>query len=971
MSHVGPLVCPILVGRDDLLDLADRRIADAAAGRGQFLLLAGEAGVGKTRLLDAIRRKATQAGFMAADGALAPQDRFVPLSLILDLARTLRRIPAFGTLGDDLLAMRGGGGGDELASRRIFVLDVAERLAAAFTRPTLLAFEDLQWADEVSLEVLAQLSRLARDGHVLLLGAYRTDELPVGSILREWRSRLIGQRLVEEARLAPLTRDETALMTTLILRTGLPAPREVVNAVYKRTDGFPLHIEELLGALGEEARRDDRAIRDADVPETIEDAILARVARLSEEGRAVARAGAVIGRCFVPEVLAGIMDRPVADLDTALQELVDNAFLDQPGSRGLYDFRHQLLRDALYGSVPASELRRLHARAGEFGAALEGASEIHASQHFERAGLRTQAYRTALGGARAAAALSSRGEAFELFRRAVANQPDDLPALEIAQLYADYATAAAAVERLDIVAEALEIARHNYLEAGRPIEATWSLFWRASIARREARPVAERLAAVREIATELDALPAGRDREILRVSMLLLRAAFELDAMRLGQAAASATEARALAETLADPDDVLDADATLGLVEILAGNPDAGIVRAFAAAREARDRGLESIGVTAYRNAAVLATRVMAYDAAGAGIREGVRYADAIEQSHCRHIMTATSAMTAWAAGRWDEALETALQEMADRGCRRGSLGAQDALGFIAFGRGETDLAREHLEASLAAGRESDELGLILPALWGLAETDLFAGEPAAALGRCEAAFDLAVETGEQALLVPFVVTGVRAALAANRPDLAERWRSSVAGRLERWWHAGPALSHADGLLRLAAGTLTTAREALDAAVRGWDGIGRAWEASWARLDLAHCLLRANRIGEAASLLAAVKATGERLGSAPLVERADDLARIGRGRGHVEEPWRPLTAREFEVARLIADGLTNGEIADQLTIAPKTASAHVEHILAKLGATRRAEIAAWAATISGRTPAASRAGRQAVASART
>jgi DNA-binding CsgD family transcriptional regulator len=79
--------------------------------------------------------------------------------------------------------------------------------------------------------------------------------------------------------------------------------------------------------------------------------------------------------------------------------------------------------------------------------------------------------------------------------------------------------------------------------------------------------------------------------------------------------------------------------------------------------------------------------------------------------------------------------------------------------------------------------------------------------------------------------------------------------------------------------------------------------------------------------------------------------RADELSRMSRGRGVAEEPWRPLTVREFEVARLIADGLTNGEIAEQLDIAPKTASAHVEHILAKLGVTRRAEIAAWTAAV--------------------
>ena len=90
--------------------------------------------------------------------------------------------------------------------------------------------------------------------------------------------------------------------------------------------------------------------------------------------------------------------------------------------------------------------------------------------------------------------------------------------------------------------------------------------------------------------------------------------------------------------------------------------------------------------------------------------------------------------------------------------------------------------------------------------------------------------------------------------------------------------------------------------------------------------------------------------------SGPLLARADELVRQARGRIAVDEPWRPLTAREFDVARLVSEGRTNGEIAKELGIAPKTASSHVEHILAKLGASRRAEIATWAAGVD-RSPA--------------
>src|SRR6476646_6879265 len=128
---------------------------------------------------------------------------------------------------------------------------------------------------------------------------------------------------------------------------------------------------------------------------------------------------------------------------------------------------------------------------------------------------------------------------------------------------------------------------------------------------------------------------------------------------------------------------------------------------------------------------------------------------------------------------------------------------------------------------------------------------------------------------------------------------------------------------------------------------------GASLEATWARLDLASCLIRMNRHGESVALIGQVRETADSLGSPPLQSRADELARTSRARGTTEEAWWPLTAREFEVARLVAEGLTNAEIAERLTIAPKTASAHIEHILAKLGVTRRAEIAAWAASIVG------------------
>ncbi len=342
--------------------------------------------------------------------------------------------------------------------------------------------------------------------------------------------------------------------------------------------------------------------------------------------------------------------------------------------------------------------------------------------------------------------------------------------------------------------------------------------------------------------------------------------------------------------------------------------------------------------MTAFRWLAGIAVRVMDYPAAAIALDEGLRYADEIEQSYCRHVLAATSAHVAWAAGAWDDAVHVAGQELVERGSRRGTLGSRDVLGFVAFGRGEVERARALFEDSLAIGSASGEVELVLPATWGLAETALVAGQPDRAMERCEAGLDLALATGERALLVPFVVTGVRAGLAARRPDVAERWLERLAPLFADWDSiARPALDHADGLLRTSAGSTVAARTSLEAAVAGWDRIGRTWEGLSARLDLAACLLRANRDAEAIPVVREALGRAEALGSVPLVQRGRELLAVTRGRGVEEEPWRPLTTREFEVARLVADGLTNGAIGEALHLSPRTVGAHVEHILAKLG----------------------------------
>ena len=955
MSQTESLLSPVIVGRDDVIAVAQRRLDEVSTGHGQLLLISGEAGIGKTRLLGAIRQLAQERGFRVASGEVAPQDRDVMAASLLDLGRAMRRDPAFGSMGRDLLKITEGRLTAQVARRRDLVMEIVDLIGAS-SHPTVLIFEDLQWADDLSLETLTELSRQTRDRPLFLVGVYRSSEAFNAPGLREWRSRLVTQRIAEEVRLDRLSRDETALMTTLILATGLPAPRDVVDAVYARTDGVPLHIEELLSALGRERLADSGAVRDAAVPETLEDATLTRIARLSSEAQAVARAGAVLGRSFVPAVLAGIMNLPVESLDDAIQELVDHDVLDPVRDDKQYDFRHQLLRDALYRSVPAGERRRYHARAAEFGGLLEGASSIHASVHYERAGMSEEAFRTAHAAALRAMAMSSHREAFELMRRAVDNMPAALPDAERVRMLLLYSETAGNVDRSILSADMANRAREIALRIGDHVGAIEALGNMAVMARREGESLTSRRDQARRMANEIEAAPASAELDGLRTWALTNLAMVEYDACRFAESRSLLVEAREIAVGAgADPRWL---DNCLAQLDVIEGRPAEGIARIRSIGEEVRREGQEDNGVGCYRDVALISVRAMDFREAGMGLDEGLRYAESVEQTVCGHVLQSVEALVSWASGRWDDALRQGGQALSDPGSSGSRMPARWALGYVEAGRGQRREAEGHLLPALAWARAAERLDSTLAAQWGLAEAALHAGDPNGAAAIADEALQLAREGGEWTYLAPFAVTGVRAYQASGRPDAAARYleqfqRAIGPGEVI----AEPAILHATGLVRIAGGSLAAARVALESAIDAWESRGRRWEVLWARLDLAGLLLRSNRYADAVALIREVQARATELGSAPLLARATELSRVARGRGEELEPWHPLTAREFEVARKVAEGRTNAELAEELGISPKTGNSHVEHILAKLGVARRAEIAAWAiGVMSGPTP---------------
>jgi ATP/maltotriose-dependent transcriptional regulator MalT len=361
----------------------------------------------------------------------------------------------------------------------------------------------------------------------------------------------------------------------------------------------------------------------------------------------------------------------------------------------------------------------------------------------------------------------------------------------------------------------------------------------------------------------------------------------------------------------------------------------------------------EAEAARGYRMIGASASELMEYDRAERWLAEGVRYAEGAELWNHRHYMASHLAHVQWATGQWDAAARTAQHALADgRGGITTQITAQYVLGFLAMGRGDWKAADTLLREALAQGQRMDEAQRLLPSLWGLAEAARCRGDHDTSLTLCERGYQASADVTGAAYLFPYLLTGLRAYLARGDIDAAENWSDRVSAVLTARGIPGtlPAIGHGRGLILLARGDVPAAHQALESAGDSWRAGRRFWEGTWARLDLAEAAAKARRRGEAAMLLDEARAAAAALGAATLVEGADQLAQ-SFDRGRTAEPWYPLSEREFEVAELVAAGLTNRQIADQLVLSPKTISAHITHILTKLGAARRAEIAAWCATV--------------------
>ena len=370
---------PTLIGRDGDLAVVTRHLESALAGTPDHLLIAGEAGIGKSRLVLELSRLAASRGMRVLNGGCAnigegglPYGPFVDIlrSLVRDLdadaltaavdlgrADLARLVPALGALP----AVGDPSSGDQPDSdqagthqARLFdaVLGLVHRLAA--DTPLVLIVEDLHWADPATLDLVAFLVRHVRSDAALIVLSFRSDELHRRHPLLPWLAELERGGRVERLDLVRLDERATAALLTSILDEAPTA--DVVDRIHRRSDGNPFFVEELLmaGADGGLGR----------LPPTLRQVLLARIAGLPDTAQAVVGVAAVAGRQVDHELLARVAGMPDDTLLDALRTAVGSQVLvtgnELGGTADGYAFRHALLQEAAYDELLPGERQRLH-----------------------------------------------------------------------------------------------------------------------------------------------------------------------------------------------------------------------------------------------------------------------------------------------------------------------------------------------------------------------------------------------------------------------------------------------------------------------------------------------------------------------------------------------------------------------------------------------------------------------------------
>jgi DNA-binding NarL/FixJ family response regulator len=1015
-AMAGTLSSPILIGRDTAMNPLTAALAQAMAGEPRVVLVGGDAGLGKTRLVTEFGARAERGGARLLVGAcLDLRGDGIPYGPFLDGFR------AFGTaIGPDALAELLGQVGLELATlapgfgryigasaealaalggpatragadqARLFDLirGGLERLAA--DRPLVLVLEDLHWSDPATRDLLDFVVRHMVGIRLLLIGTFRTFDLEPGHPLLAYFANLERLPGVERIDLRPLSRAEQRDQLRAIL--GRPVHRWLADRIVERADGNPFFAEELLASARD---LDDEDAASADVPRTLRDILLARIAVTNAAARGAMRVIAVEGHLADDGLITSITGLPTPDLEDGLRDAVDRQVLVVDRDTGTYRFRHALVADLVYGDLLPGERRRLHAAVAEWLTARGGVPDAQLAHHWYAARRPAEAIPACLAAARSATAVYAHADALRDYERIVeiwwdVPDPEALAGISTVDLFemaAEAADLASQIERalvlvdtaLDLADEAADPVRSGLIHARRAY-LLWALGEsRSSIDEYRVAidlvpvepPSAERASVVGGLASRLMAASRYRESKELAIEAIgVLRAT-----------GSNEGEARLLN--------------VLGVDLVSLGEIDAGLEQLREAVTLAQELAPIETRVAVRTNLCYFLSQTDRLEEGLTATAEAL--ADArqtgLERKHGAELRAIRGDIL-FRLGRWDEASEVthaAIEGEAESAKLVFPLAVRCNL---LAARGDQPALAEALRLSTTLITSDVDPDYRAYHLAAVAQEALLLDRPADAMRAMREALDQFVDSDERLLIGQWLVLALTA--AADQADKARAWRSTLeaeqaesfaaglfdqAQRLAGMPGATPSLTataaHAEAERSRAAGRADP--EAWLRSAAAWESIPMPYPVARARFRAAEALLlsRGSR-DRAAELLEQAATTAVALGAVPLQDAVVAVARRARlpivvggpesdaaaADDGAATPAAPLptavrgpaeilglSAREWEVLELVAAGRSNAEIAETLFISPKTASVHVTHILDKLGVNNRVEAATIAVRV--------------------
>ena len=972
-----------MVGRAAELEaaLAAVRHVDSARPTASVLVLDGDAGIGKTRLLLELAAVAGETGlrilighcldlgdapppylpFTEAFGRLALDEPDLVADLVAEFPALSRLLPrqtgAGSPAGPPEAALAAE---DRIGRGELFEAVLGALTRAGAGRPTVLIVEDAHWADQATRDLLGFLFARLSGERLAVLVSYRSDDLhrrhPLRPTLAQWARLPVVQRLHLDRLPGNDIRELARVSGTR------PLPENTLASIVSRADGNAFFAEELVAAA-------EQCYSPDELPWALADLMLVRLDRLGETAREIVRVAAVAGRRVSHELLEAVAELPPAQLHAALREAVEAHVLEPtPSGRG-YSFRHALLAEAVYDDLLPGERVRLHAAYAAVLADDEERSAAELARHARASHDLTTAYRASVRAGNEAMALAAPQEAMQHYETALelaahsGADTDDPSRLVVATVEA--AVAAGHAYRAGKLARGHLAA----LAADAPTETRAGMLYACALADVAGETTDDTIAFSSEALRLTPAEPPTSFRAKLAalhayVTFVLAR---EVDAERWARVALETAERTGCREA------ATDAQTTLAMLERRTGNPEeaARLLRTAAddAHRsgdvESEVRSLHSLGGMLFEQGELDAA-LAAYQEADERSRETGRPWSTYGVNS--RVMVA---LVHYTRGDWDSALAvldtTDQNPPADAGAKLLTTAMR-----VRAGRGDVTVLDELPPLRPLWERDGR---IAMYAVIAALEIDEQLGRPDDAIARLDELVRFLAPLWQDewflariqlsAVALGALCTAVTSAPEAQRPALVDQGRALVAaGRTagEKGLPRGRKMG-GEGiawLLRLEAEWArlrwlagidvpdeTSLVEAWQDTVTAFE-YGNIVEVARSRARLAAVLRASGHAAEAAAHADLAREAARGMRATPLLDeiRALALTAAPSRAGSAGPP--ALTGREREVLELLVDGRTNRQIATQLYISEKTVSVHVSNLLAKLGVRSRNEAAALA-----------------------